>query len=74
MKELLTKLSKLLSVSLVRNDTLAVGLGLGDCLFEGGEPSVALRCCLGLEGVLVSVELEEESNGSVLAQVGGISL
>ena len=70
----LTKLCELLNVGLVSYDTLAVSLCLCDSLLNGNEPSISLGCCLSLEGVLVSVELEEESNRAVFAEVSGISL
>lgn len=70
----LTELGELLLVGLVGNDGLLGSLGLLDGLLNSEEPAVALRGSLGLEGVLAAVELEVESNGAVLGELGRISL
>ena len=70
----LTKLGFLLLVSLAGLDALLSLLGLGDGLLDGDEPAITLRQGLSLKGVLVAVDLECESNGSVLDEVGGVGL
>lgn len=73
-ESVLTKFCKLLSVGLVGNDSLTGSLGLLDSLLESDEPSVALGGGLGLKGVLVPVELEEEGNRTIFGDVGRIRL
>lgn len=70
----LTKLGLLLLVSLAGLNALLSLLGLGDGLLDGDEPAITLGQSLSLEGVLVAVDLECESNGSVLDEVGSVSL
>jgi hypothetical protein len=70
----LTELGLLLLVSLAGLDALLGLLGLSDGLLDGDEPAITLSQGLGLEGVLVAVDLERESNGSVLDKVSGVGL
>jgi hypothetical protein len=70
----LTKLGLLLLVGLARLDALLSLLGLGDGLLDGDEPAITLSQGLSLEGVLVAVDLECESNGAVPDKVGGVGL
>lgn len=70
----LTKLGLLLLVSLAGLDGLLSLLGLSDGLLDGDEPAITLSQGLSLEGVLVAVDLECESNGSVLDEVGSVGL
>lgn len=73
-KMLLTQFCELLLVALAGDNVLLGCLGLLDGLLESHEPAIALRKSLGLERVLVSVELEVEGNGAVLAEIGRLRL
>jgi len=70
----LTQLLKLSLVALAAGDSLFLGLGVGDLGLKSGDPAVTLTSVGGLEGVLGTVNLEEELGGSFLGQVGGIGL
>ena len=70
----LTNLLLVLLVALARLDCVLGGLGLGDGLLNGDEPSIALGSGGGLEGVLVARDLERESDSAVLGEVSGIGL
>ena len=70
----LTKLGLLLLVSLAGLDVLLSLLGFGDSLLDGNEPAITLRQGLSFEGVLVAVDLDCESNSSILDKVGGVGL
>jgi hypothetical protein len=71
---LLTKLRELLLVAVLCVDLVLGGFGLFDALLEGDEPAISLDRGLCLEGVLVAMELEEEGNGAILAQIGCLRL
>jgi len=73
-EEGLTQLRELLLVSLAGNNFLLCGLGLFDGLLDGDEPAIALLEGLGLESVLVSVQLEEEGDCAILAGIGSFRL
>lgn len=70
----LTELLLLLLVGLAGLDALLGLLGLDNGLLDGDEPAITLSQGLSLEGVLVSVDLECESNGSILDKVGSVGL
>lgn len=70
----LTKLGLLLLVGLAGLDGILGLLGLNDSLLDGDEPAITLSQGLCLEGVLVAVDLQRESNGSVLDKIGSVSL
>lgn len=69
-----TELGELLLVGLVGDDTLLGGLGLLDGLLNGDEPAIALSGSLSLESVLAAVQLEVESDSSVLGKLSSIGL
>jgi hypothetical protein len=73
-REKLTQLGELLLVGLVGNDGLLGSLGLLNSLLNGDEPAIALSGSLRLESVLAAVELEVESDGAILDELGGIGL
>lgn len=70
----LTQLGLLLLVRLAGLDALLSLLGFGDSLLNGDEPAITLSQGLSLEGVLVAVDLECESDGSILDKVGSVGL
>lgn len=70
----LTQLLKLSLVTLAAGDSLLLRLGVGDLGLESSDPAVTLSSVAGLEGVLGTVDLEEELGGTLLGEVGGIGL
>lgn len=70
----LTQLLELSLVALATGDGLLLRLGSGGLGLDGGNPAVTLTRVGGLEGVLDTVNLEEELVGSLLGDVGSISL
>ena len=70
----LTQLLKLSLVALAAGDNLLLRLGVGDLGLESSDPAVTLSRVAGLEGVLGTVDLEEELGDTLLGEVGGIGL
>lgn len=69
-----TDLVFVLLVSIARLDQVLGSLGLGHGLFQGKEPAIALSSRLGLEGVLVTADLEGEGSCAILDKVIGVGL
>lgn len=69
-----TNLLLCLFVALAGLDGVLGGLGLGDGLLDGNEPSVTLGGGRSLKGVLVAGELECESKSTVLGKVSRVGL
>lgn len=70
----LTQLLQLSLVALAGSDGLLLSLGGGSLGLESGEPAVTLTTVGGLEGVLLTVDLEVELVGAVLGDVTNIGL
>jgi hypothetical protein len=67
-----TDLLLLRLVTLAGLDALLSGLGLGDSMLNSHVPSVTLGSGLSLESVLRAGDLERESVGTVLVEVGSV--
>ena len=63
-----------LFVAFAAVDVVLGRLGFGHSLLQRNIPSITLGIVVGLEGVLVSVELEGEFVGGALFEVGDVGL
>lgn len=69
-----THLLELSLVAFALDDRLLLSLGFGRLGLEGGDPAITLDSGVGLESVLVAVELEVEFSSSILGDIRDIGL
>lgn len=69
-----THLLELGFVAFALNNRLFLSLGLGRFGLEGGNPAITLDGAVGLESVLLAVQLEVQLVGSILDDIRDIGL